>query len=470
MQSQPRNRTSLRRCLIGDRAFYTAVIAIVIPIIIQNAITNFVNLLDNIMVGQVGTEQMSGVSIANQLLFVFNLCVFGGLAGAGIFSAQFHGADNQEGVRSCFRYKLYVGALLIVLGLAVLLPGGRFLITRFLHEQGGETGRAEVTLNHALGYLRIMLVGLFPFALSQVYASTLRETGETKLPMFAGIAAVFVNLLFNYLLIFGHMGFPKLGVQGAAIATVLSRFVELFIVVIYTHRHEERFHFARGLYSTLRIPGRLARDITLKGMPLLVNEALWSMGMTVLAQCYSVRGLDVVAAMNISNTISNLFAVTIFSMGSATAIMVGQTLGANDMEGAMTQAWQLTSFSVALTVATLLIMNLVAPLIPRLYQTTPEVRTLATQFLRVYSFCMPLMSFCNSAYFILRSGGKTLITFLFDCGYTWVIAVPLAWCLVHLTPMPVIYIYLCVQLSDFIKVVLGFVLVKKGVWLNNMVA
>ena len=468
MQRDLRARRPLRQLLFGDRAFYAMVLAIVMPIIIQNAITNFVNLLDNVMVGQVGTEQMSGVSIANQLLFVFNLCVFGGISGAGIFSAQFFGADNQEGVRHCFRYKLYVCALLIAVSLAVFLLGGRFLITRFLHDESG-TGRVEVTLEHGMRYLHIMLFGLLPFALTQVYAGTLRETGETKLPMYAGIAAVFVNLIFNYLLIFGHLGFPKLGVAGAAIATVLSRYVELTIVVAYTHRHSERYRFVKGVYRSFHVPARLVKDITVKGLPLLINEGLWSMGMTLLAQCYSVRGLDVVAAMNISNTISNLFAVTFLSMGSATAIIVGQSLGASDMEGAKIQAWRLLTFSIAISLCTLLVMNLVAPLIPRVYQTSDAVRTLATQFLRVYAFCMPLFSFCNSAYFTLRSGGKTLITFLFDSGYTWAIAVPFAWCLVHLTALPVILIYLLVQMADILKCVLGFILLKRGVWLNNMV-
>ncbi len=439
MQRKQLPRRSIRSVLIGDRAFYAMVLAIVVPIIVQNAITNFVNLLDNIMVGQVGTEQMSGVSIANQLLFVFNLCVFGGISGAGIFSAQFQGANNQEGVRHCFRYKLYVCAILIAGALAVFLLGGKGLIMRYLHDEAN-TGRVEVTLEHGLNYLHIMLLGMLPFALTQVYAGTLRETGETKLPMFAGIAAVFVNLAFNWLLIFGHLGFPRMGVAGAAIATVISRYVELAIVMIYTHRNAGHYPFVKGVYASLRVPGQLARDITVKGLPLLVNEGLWSMGMAVLSQCYSVRGLDVVAAMNISNTISNLFAVTFLSI-----------------------------FSIFTSLVTLVVMNLVAPLIPRVYRTTEEVRALATSFLRVYAFCMPLFSFCNCAYFTLRSGGKTLVTFLFDSGYTWVIAVPLAWCLVHLTALPVVTVYLLVQLADFIKCVFGFMLMKKGVWLNNMV-
>ncbi len=468
MQNDLRNRRPLKTALIGDRAFYVMVLSILIPIVIQNAITNFVNLLDNVMVGQVGTEQMSGVSIVNQLMFVFNLCVFGGISGAGIFSAQYYGANNQEGVRHCFRYKLYLCAVLIAAAAAIFLLGGEALIKRFLHDES-DTVRVAATLGYGLDYLHVMLWGMLPFALTQVYASTLRECGETRLPMFAGIVAVFVNLAFNYLLIFGHLGFPRLGVRGAAMATVLSRFVELAIVIVCTHGNADRYPFARGVYSSPRVPGALARQITVKGMPLLVNECLWSTGMTVLVQCYSVRGLDVVAAMNISSTVSNLFSVAILSMGAATSIIVGQSLGANNMKGAKDKAWKLVTFSLFLSAVTLILMQAVAPLIPSVYQTTDAVRRLATRFLRIYACCLPLISFCNSAYFILRSGGKTLITFLFDSGYTWLISVPVAWCLVHLTRLPVETIYLLVQLAEIIKCAFGYVLLRRGVWMNNIV-
>ena len=246
---------AFRRKYIGDRAFYRMVLAIVIPIMIQNAITNFVSLLDNIMVGQVGTEPMSGVAIANQLMFVFNLCIFGGLSGAGIFSAQYYGADNQEGVRGCFRYKFILALALSVGAIGLFLLRGEQLIGLYLHEDSDAAKVAE-TLRHSLNYLHVMLWGLPAFALTQVYASTLRETGETALPMRAGIIAVFVNLVFNWILIFGHLGLPALGVVGAAIATVLSRYVELFIVAAVTHRNPGRFRFINGIYSTLKVDRR----------------------------------------------------------------------------------------------------------------------------------------------------------------------------------------------------------------------
>ena len=469
MPRELNRRPSLKAMLIGTPAFYKMVLSILIPIIIQNAITNFVNLLDNIMVGQVGTEQMSGVSVANQLLFVFSLCVFGGISGAGIFSAQYAGANNLEGVRHCFRYKLYLCAVLLTAAITIFLTRGEFLIARFLHDETDPV-RVEQTLYYGMNYLRVMLWGLFPFAMTQVYAGTLRETGETRLPMFAGIAAVIVNLVFNYLLIFGHLGFPKLGVTGAAVATVISRYVELAIVMTRTHMSADRYPFARGVYRRWSVPLRLVRDIAVKGLPLLVNEALWSLGMAVLAQCYSERGLDVVAAMNISSTISNLFAVAFISMGGATAIIVGQALGANDLEGANRQAWQLIAFSLVISVLTTLTMLAFAPLIPRMYRTSDSVRALAAAFLRIYACCTPLFAFCHCAYFTLRSGGKTLITFLFDSGYTWAISVPVAWCLVHLTPLQVVTIYLCVQLADIIKCTVGYIFLRKGIWLNNIVA
>lgn len=460
---------AFRRKYIGSRAFYGMVLGIVIPIMIQNAITSFVSLLDNIMVGQVGTEPMSGVAIANQLMFVYSLCIFGALAGAGIFAAQFYGADNQEGVRSCFRYKLMLSLGLTAVCIALFTLRGDRLIMLYLHEDGNADQIAE-TLRHSLNYLRVMLWGLPAFALSQVYSSTLRETGETALPMRSGIVAVFVNLVFNWVLIFGHLGMPALGVEGAAIATVLSRYVELIIVSVVAHRNPARFRFIEGIYDTLRVPGALARQISVKGLPLLANEFLWSLGMATLTQCYSIRGLEVVAGMNISTTISNLFAVTFLSMGSATAIMVGQSLGANRLDEAMDRAWKLLAFSIFISLLSGLLLQIAAPLIPRLYRTEPAVRVLASRLLRIYALSMPLMSYANSAYFTLRSGGKVLMTFLFDSGYTWVVAVPLAWCLVHFTGMNVLTIYLCVQLSDLIKVTVGHILIKKGIWLNNMVA
>lgn len=455
--------------MIGDRAFYKMLMAIAVPVILQNGLTNLVSLLDNIMVGAVGTEQMTGVSIVNQLLFVFNLCIFGGLSGAGIFTAQFYGKQDHEGVRHTFRFKLMLVLTLFVLSIAVFTTMGEQLIHLYLHE-GSETGDLAATAQYGAKYLRVMLWGLLPFAIQQAYASTLRETGETLLPMKAGIVAILVNFVFNYILIFGHFGAPALGVEGAAIATVLSRWVECFIVVRWTHVHTDRNPFVLGAYRSMRVPAALTKDIFRRGMPLLVNEALWSAGMAMLTQSFSTRGLAVVAALNISSTISNLFNVVWMAMGTAVSIIVGQQLGANEFDKAKVSCWRILTFSVASAVGVGALMFLFAPLFPQLYNTTEEVRQIAAGVIRIVALAAPMHAFNHSSYFTLRSGGKTWITFLFDSAYLWVVSIPLARLLSTGTIWHILVVYAICQFIDLIKLVLGATLLKKGVWVNNIVA
>ena len=456
------------RSLIGDRAFYRRLFTVMLPILTQNLITNFVNLLDNVMVGQVGTEPMSGVAIVNQLLFVFNLCIFGGLAGAGIFTAQFYGKNDNKGVADSFRGKLYIALGVLAVAFAVFICFGEDLILSFIHE-GQENLDMAATLNYGKDYLRVMLLQLLPFAVMQIYASTLRETGETLLPMKAGIVAVLVNLTGNYILIFGKLGAPTLGVVGAAIATVLSRYVECLIVVIWTHTHKQRCSYIAGVYTSLRIPAELAKKIAVMGLPLLVNELLWAGGMTVLNQCYSIRGLEVVSAINISTAVSNLFFCAFISMGNTVAIMVGQLLGAGKLEEAVDEDRKLIAFAVALCAAVGVVMALLAPAIPQVYNTTDAVKRLAEELLFVIAVFMPVHGFNNACFFTLRSGGKTLITFVFDSVYIWVLCIPLAFCLSRFTAVPILPMYITVQLLDLVKVAMGYVLVKKRMWVKNLV-
>ncbi|MCI8433501.1 MAG: MATE family efflux transporter [Lachnospiraceae bacterium] len=460
---------SIRKKLFGDKAFYAMVLGVAVPIIIQNGITNFVSLLDNIMVGRVGTEQMSGIAIVNQLLLVFNLAIFGAISGAGIFGAQFFGCGNHKGVRQTFRFKLYICAAIVLLGVLIFLCGGERLILLYLHGEGNEAA-LEATLGFGRQYLLVMLIGLLPFTVEEIYASTLRECGETKLPMIAGVVAVCVNLVLNYLLIFGKLGFPKLGVVGAAAATVVSRYVQAAIIILWTHTHADRMPFIVGVYREWKIPGQLAGNIIAKGMPLMVNEILWAAGTAALNQCYSMRGLEAVAALNISSTISNLFNIVFMAMGSAISIIVGQLLGAGKMEEARDTDTKLIAFSVFSCLVLGGIMFLASPFFPRLYNTTDTVRTLAMRLLQVAACCMPIWAFMHSTYFTLRTGGKTIVTFLFDSVFLWAVTTPVAFVLSRYTGLPIIPLYLSCQLLDLIKCAIGFVLVKKGVWVNNIVA
>ncbi len=457
-----------KRVFLGDRAFYRQVAAIIIPVIIQTSITNLVNLLDNIMVGQLGTAQVTGVAIGNQMVFVYSLLIFGALSGPSIFGAQFYGAKNLEGYRDTFRLKIWLSGIIIVLYLVVVLFFHEPLIRLFL-KGDGEKALADAIMGYATEYIMWMILGMAPFALAMSYASTLREAGETVLPMKASVAAVLTNLVFNYLLIFGRLGFPAWGVMGAAVATGVSRFVELGIIAHAVHK-KKRYTYMNGVYDRLRVPGALVKSVMRRSAPLLVNEALWSLAITTLNQIYSMRALYVLAAISIASTISNLFNVFFISVGNAVAVMVGQALGAGEMEKARSTAWKLLFLAVALCFVVGSVMAVLSPLFPRFYNTEEVVRHLVTRIILVSSALMPLMAISHTAYYILRSGGSTVITFLFDAAFNWVVIVPLAFFLVKGTALPILPLYAISQSSQIIKSVLGVALIRKGMWQRNIVS
>ena len=453
---------------VGTKAFYKSVLTLLIPILVQQFISSFVSLLDNVMVGSLGTEAISAASIANSVLMVHMLAIFGGLSGASIFGAQFFGKGDMDGMRNTFRFKLVFSALLSVTAIIVYLLFGDSFIGSFLQ---GESNGGDLALTRTLGngYLRIMLWGLIPFALVQTYAGLLREAGRTVPPMVSGIIAILTNLFLNWVLIYGNLGAPKLGVEGAAIATVVSRYVELIVLTAHSHRHTDRYVFLRGAYRNFHIPADLIGKITRTGLPLLVNEILWSLGMTFINRFYSSRGLNAVAALNITGTAWNLFCVIMFAMGSAVSIMVGQRLGAGQMEEARDVDRKLIFLTEVIHVAIGALMILCSPLVPMLYNVGPEVRDLTRRMLVVAGLSLPLHSFAHVTYFTIRSGGRTMITFFFDAVYTWVVTVLLAYVLTQHTGWDILKIYFCVQFIDVIKLVIGLLMLRSDFWARNVV-
>ena len=453
----------------GDRKFLKNVAVITLPIVIQNTISNFVGLLDNLMVGRCGTDSMNGVSIFSQLFFVFILCVWGSSCGAGIFTAQFFGKGDHKGVRDTFRIKLYLVGIATIAGAAVFLLFGEYFMEKFIHESDS-VGDPVATMRHAKDYMMIMLIGMIPTALGMVYAGTLRDIGETSVPMKAGFVAVFVNLILNYLLIFGKFGFPELGVKGAAIATVVSRFVESGIEIVWTHTHKEKCRFIDGAFASFKVPVSLVKKIVIKGIPLAANETLWSLGLTMLKQSFSLRGRAVVAAINITNTMANLFNVFLFAIGESISILAGQLLGAGKNEEAKSTANRMIALSFVVSAVIGGVLVLFKDLFPAFYNTENEVKNFAANFIMQTGVFLPVLAVVHGCYFTLRSGGKTFITFLFDSVFVWVFIVPAAFVLTRYTAMGIIMIYLIVKCLDLIKCAIGIVLVRKGVWVNNIVS
>ena len=452
---------------IGSRSFYRRAMTIVLPIMLQNVVTNFVSLLDNIMVGQTGTASMSGVSVVGQLFFIFYLIVFGTVSGPGIFCAQFWGAGDEKSFKAAFRYKLITALAVCLICMGVLAGFGKGLVGLYI--TGSEEETAEV-LVYAMGYLKIMLWGMLPYTVAMVYSSTLREAGRAMVPMAASWVAVGVNLVLNWVLIFGKLGAPTMGVEGAAIATVISRFAEAGINMIWSHVHRDAVLFTRRMLEGFPMPGSLLRSLFVKSTPLMINEALWCIGTATLTQIYSTRGITVIAGLNIAYVLFDLFTAVAFSVGTSIGILVGQELGAGETEKAVDTDRKLLALGVFISLGICIVMLLTSNLFPRVYNTTEEIKELAAALIRVMALVLPLDCFAHGCYFTMRSGGKTLVTFLFDSCFSWVVNVPIAFVLAHYTGLGILAVYSLSVFTVVIKCILGGILVKKRYWVNTLSA
>ena len=457
--------TSFAKRYIGNRAFYRRAAAVILPVMLQNVVTNFVSLLDNLMVGQTGTASMSGVAVVGQLFFIFYLIIFGTVSGPGIYCAQFWGAGDVRSFKAAFRYKFLSAAMMCALCIAALTLWGPALCGLYL--TGGEAARQEV-LGYAMGYMRIMLWGMIPYTISMVYATTLRETGRTLAPMIASWAAVAVNLVLNWILIFGKLGAPVMGVRGAAVATVVSRLCEMAINVAWSHAHGGEVFFTRNMLEGFPAGRRFAAELARKSVPLMINETLWCVGMATLMQIYSTRGLEVVAALNIGYVLMDLFNAVAFSIGTAIGIIVGQELGAGRLDEAVEMDRWLLALGVSIALAICLVLMAASGLFPRFYKTTPEIRALATSLIRVMALVLPLDTFTHGCYFTMRSGGKTAITFLFDSGFVWVINIPAAFLCAHYTGLGILAVYAVSSFTIIIKCIVGAVMVHRRYWVDTL--
>ena len=468
------------RKFIGDKAFYRSVLIILLPLVVQQGITSAVNLLDNLMVGSLGEESLSAVSVVNQILMVFNLTIFGGLSGVSIFGAQFAGKGDIDGMRQSFRTKLYFGVAAVVIGISLLWGFDETFIGIFL-EGEADAARAAYALDEGLDYLHIMLFGLFPFMLVQAYAGSMREQGKTVATMVASVIAILTNLVLNFLLIYPVREMSVLGasftvwgagmgVRGAALATVIARFVEMIVVLIYAHLHQERYIFLKGAFRNGYVPLKLLKRIAVTGTPLMLNEIFWSLGMTFINQCYSTRGMTALAALNITSTAWNLFCIIMFAMGNAVSIMVGQCLGQGDVKGARDTDNKLLFITVVSHILLGAMLSLSSEIIPQWFAVTEEARSLASQTLIIAGISLPIHAFLHSTYFTIRSGGKTFITFLFDSVYTWCVPAVLAFVLSRYTQVGVVTMYFWIQFIDLTKLTIGVLMLRSDFWAVDLTA
>lgn len=443
---------------IGTKAFYKNLIVVALPIVLQQLITSSLQLVDNIMVGSLGEQSIGAVSVVNQLYFVVILITFGAIGGAGIYTAQYFGSKDFDKLKQTFRFKIVTGLIVAFLSLFIFTILGKTLISAFSENPD--------TIGLGQDYLRIVRFSIFPWALTVAISNTFREIGITKQLLYISFIAIITNTILNYLFIFGNFGFPKLGVEGAGIATLISRFVEFGLMLVLIR--SKGSVFSTKLRDLFKIDQAILKAIIIMALPLMLNEALWSMGQTMFLQSYSLRGDNALAAMNIASAISQLVFVTFGGIGTGVAVLVGNTLGKNELEEAKDNSVKLIAFAVVFAFFMGILLFIVSFFVLDLYDVSEVTKNTALWAIRTNALFIPIYSFNVAIYFTLRAGGDTKSTLLMDAGFMWVVSVPIAVLLSRLTNLSVILLFLIVQLSDIPKMMFAIHRYKKKHWVRNL--
>lgn len=444
---------------IEDKELMKTTLSIAIPSMLQQLIVASVNLIDNLMVGELGDVAVSAVASANRYYSIVQMAINALVVSSIIFLSQFNGANDKEHMKQSFRFSIVSSYVLVIIffGLGFLYANSiiEFIIKDPLIVQNGGD------------YLHIACFSYLPLGLSYSIASAMRATGDTKRPLMVSFLSIVLNVIFDYCLIFGHFGFKQMGVKGAAIATIIVRFIEVFIYLICLFKGN--YDFVTKLKDLFKIDKDLASKIIVKAIPLITNEILWSFGLTTLIKFYSFRGSSVNTAYSISSTVGDLFFILFAGMANATTVIVGTKLGANEIETAKDNAYKLLCFSLILSLVMGLLMSSFTLLLPFLYsKVSKESLLLAKQFLIIMSFFFILYMFNTQCYFILRTGGDTKNTMFMDSGFMWAVNIPIVYLLAYHTSIPVLYVYGISQGTDAIKAILAYRIIRKEKWAKNL--
>ena len=440
--------------------FVRRVLILAIPMILQQMLTSAVNLLDNLMVGQLGDLTLSAVAAGNKFMMIGFFAIFGVTAASGVYISQFHGAGEKTRVQESFRFSLLASTLIasIFVALGVAFPRE---IAHFFAPDPALGAVLET-------YLPLAVLSFLPQVYSLNAQTAMRTLGKTTPPLFLSMLAVVGNACFNYIFIFGHLVLPALGAKGAALGTLLARLLEFVATYFVVRRF--KFDFYAPLTQIFQIPSVLAKAISLKAMPLVINEIGFASGMALLFKFYATRGTEVMAAMTIMTTTSEIFFVLFSGLSVATTVVVGHALGANRLEKARSNAYRLFQLALVLALFFASLMFLSSYIVPNFYEVSPQVKAMAGFFLRIYSIFYVFYTINGMGYQIMRSGGDMRTTMIMDSGFSWCVNLPVVGMAAYLTEWPIQVLFLLGQCTDVLK---GFVtarLLPKETWVRNLSA
>lgn len=445
--------------LFKDRTFYRTMIFLAIPIMIQNLLVSSLNMIDTLMIGSIGENEIAAVGIANQVFFLYNLLIGGVGAGCSMFISQYWGAKDITDIHKTLGVGLLSGLVISLLftGGALLAPEP--ILSLFTSD--------PIVLQLSIDYLHIVCLSYLFTAISVIFAASQRSVGNANLPMVISLLAILTNAFFNWLLIFGVGPFPKLGVEGAAIATLLARLLECALLLIFSLKKNSVL--AGGYHDYFHFTSAFFRKIQANSLPVILNEGCWGIGTVFYTIAYGQIGTKAIAATQITNTIQNLFMVLCFSMSSAALVMIGNQIGAKNRENTISYAYKFTILALLLGIILGVIVIFAAPTILTLFNVSEDVRVSAIAILRIFSFMAPVRVMTVILIVgVFRGGGDAGYALKLEAMTMWLIGVPLAF-------IGAVYLHLSVEMVAFIisaeeitKLALALPHLHKLTWIHDL--
>lgn len=442
----------------NNKILFKKVLIIGLPIALQNLISTSLSLVDNIMIGSQGEVALASVALANRIYFILIVSLFGLLSGMGVFTSQYWGIKDIKSIKKIMGLSLisvlFISTLFTIL--ALLLP--EQLLSIFSNEQDVITSGAS--------YIVIACLGFIPMGITFVFTYTLRSIHLTKLAMIASVIALAINTILNYILINGKLGFPVLGVKGAAIATVISRLIALFIVVISVYKSKDN-PLAGSIKDFLSFDKELVKKVARKTLPVFFNEVAWSSGTSVFFIAYGLVGAYAVTAIQVAVTISDMFWTFLMGFGSAIAVLIGNQLGSDQIDNAKFIAKRSIQFTLILGTITGIFYLIVGSSVASLYNIEPSTLELAKKVMIVYAFAVPVKGLVYTYLIgILRSGGDTTYCAIIDIVPIFVLGIPLAFISTAVLHLPIHWCVALVMSEEAIKIIFAHRRYKSGKWIN----
>ncbi|MGL4655936.1 MAG: MATE family efflux transporter [Sarcina sp.] len=446
--------------ILKDKKFLKSLWILAVPIVIQNFIMSSLNLVDNLMIGNLGEEAIAAVGLANQYFFVFMLCITGITAGASIFMAQYWGKKDTERIKTVLGLSLVIGFIA-----SVLFAFGAFFMPEAIMKM---LSQDPVVIELGIEYLKMAAISYLITNITMAYSAALRSTEQPSVPMFASILGVLVNAFLNWVFIFGNLGAPEMGVMGAALATTIARFVEMGYILFMVYAKKN--NIAANLKELLSFDMAFVKIYFKTSWSVIANELIWSVGMMAYSIAYARIGTQAVASMQIATTIINLFMVIGIGIAVAACIMIGNKIGADEEEEAKDYAMKIGILSPIVGVVIGLGLWIFAPLAVTPFNISPETAASTILVLRLIAVFTPIRTF-NVVMIIgvLRGGGDTTFSMMVQAGTVWLYSVPGAFIGATILGLPLIGVYFIICTEEFIKLFFEIYRLKSGKWIRNVI-